>query len=86
MKKSILTAALLLSATAAFAGPKSFVPGDSGTTDDGRNFEKKYVNCSGKSEQTEVVHFEDVNKWCLKDESYCSRDLIRAAKKACKQL
>ena len=85
MKKAIVTAALLLS-TAAFAGPKSFVPGESGTTEDGRQYEKKYVNCSGKSEQTEVVHFDDNNKWCLTDESYCSRDLIRAAKKACKQL
>ena len=86
MKKSIVTAALLLAASAAFAGPKSFVPGETGTTDDGRKFETKYVNCSGKSEQTEVVHYEDTNKWCLNDDSYCSRDLIRAAKKACKQL
>ena len=86
MKKSLLTAALCLSAAAAIAGPKSFVPGESGTTDDGRKYEKKYVNCSGKSEQTEVVHFGDTNQWCLADESYCSRDLSRAAKKACKKL
>lgn len=85
MKKSILTIALLLSATAAVAGPKSFVPGDSGTTDGGRAFEKKLVNCSGKSDPREVIYYEDTKKWCLMDESYCNRDLIRAAKKACKK-
>ena len=85
MKKLIVTAALCFTASAAFAGPKSFTPGESGTTEDGRAFEKKYVNCSGKSEPREVIYFEDKSKWCLTDESYCSRDIIRAAKKACKK-
>ena len=85
MKKSLLSVAMLLCATAAVAGPKSFTPGESGTTQDGRAFEKKFVNCSGKSEPREVTYFEDNRKWCLSDESYCSKDLIRAAKKACKK-
>ncbi|GIX30511.1 MAG: hypothetical protein KatS3mg124_0983 [Porticoccaceae bacterium] len=85
MKKPLLTALLLLGSAAALAGPRSFVPGESGTTPDGRAYEKKYVNCSGRADQREVVFFEDVKKWCLPDESYCSRDLIRAAKKACKR-
>jgi len=85
MKKLIATVALCLTATATFAGPKSFSPGESGTTEDGRAFEKKFVNCSGKSEPREVTYFEDTRKWCLNDESYCSRDMIRAAKKSCKK-
>jgi len=85
MKKSLIAAALCLTATAAFAGPKSLVPGESGTTPDGRAFDKKYVNCSSSSEPTEVVYYKDVKKWCLSDESYCNRDVIKAAKKACKQ-
>lgn len=87
MKKSILalSAVLALSASAAFAGPKSFTPADGGTTADGREFDKKIVNCSGKSEGRDVLYFKDVKKWCLSDESYCHRDIIKAAKKACKQ-
>ena len=84
MKKSLLALTLMLTATATFAGPKSFTPGESGTTKDGRAYEKKYVSCSGKSDPTEVIYFEDVKKWCLADESFCNRDLVRAAKKACK--
>lgn len=85
MKKVILTAAICLGTTAAFAGPKSFTPGESGTTPEGRAFQMKNVNCSGKSEPREVIYFEDTKKWCLTDESYCNRDIIRAAKKACKK-
>jgi|GEM_PF-2662680 hypothetical protein len=86
MKKSVLalSAVLCLSASAVFAGPKSFTPGESGTTADGREFDKKLVNCSGKSEGIEITMFKDIKKWCLNDESYCNRDIIKVAKKACK--
>jgi hypothetical protein len=86
MKKSplVLAAILGLSASFAMAGPKSLVNGESGVTDDGREYDTKVVNCSGRSEDPTVYFYKDIKKWCVADESYCSRKVIGAAKKACR--
>lgn len=87
MKKTVLavSAVLCLSASAAFAGPKSFKDVEGGSASDGRAFARKMVTCTNRAEDRELLNFEGTKKWCLKDESYCSRDVIKAAKKACKQ-
>ena len=88
MKKSALTlgAALLISASTTFAGdPVSFADAPGGKTSDGRDYDKKIVNCSGKSEGRELFYFKDSRKWCLPDESYCNGNMMKVAKKACRK-
>ncbi len=85
MKKSAiaLSLALCFGVSAVHAGPKSFTPAGDGSTDDGRAYEEKIVNCSGGADH-ELRYFQDNRKWCLADESYCSRHIMKAAKKACR--
>ena len=81
----VVSAAICLSASAAFAGgPKSFQSMPDGATDDGRKYQHKVVSCHGNSEGEDIFYFEDKKKWCVADESYCNRDMMRVAKKACK--
>jgi hypothetical protein len=79
-----LVAVLGISATYAFAGPKSFRDGKSGVMG-GREYDTKVVTCSGRSETVDIFMFKDTRKWCLKDESYCSKKPVAAAAKACKR-
>jgi len=79
----ILSTLLVCGSAAAVAGPKSLVDGESGVKD-GREYDSKLVNCSGKSEPVTIFKFKDEKKWCLDDSSYCTSSKMKAAKKACK--
>lgn len=82
--KKILPLALLLAASATFAGPKSLKPAGTGETEDGRTFKKVQVTCSGRKDPRDIINFEGNWKWCTADEAYCSSKM-KAAKRACKQ-
>jgi hypothetical protein len=86
MKKVIIamSAIVCLGVSAAYAGPKSLKTGESGTAADGREYGVKIVTCHGSAGEQEIVQFAGDKKWCLKDESYCNKNMMKVAKKACK--
>lgn len=86
MKKPLnllLSTLLVCGSAAAVAGPKSMAAGESGVKN-GRDYDSKVVTCSGRSEPVTIFMFKDDKKWCLDDDSYCTKSKMKAAKKACK--
>lgn len=82
--KKILTVALLTFSAGALASPTSMRDAGQGQSDDGRTYDIVQVACAGRSDDVNIISFQDDRKWCLEDESYCSIKKIRVAQRACR--